>query len=532
MKAKNYSPFSKNTDFSNIDHIVIGSGIGGLTAATWLAKTGKKVVVFERHYVPGGFTHSFKRKKGFQWDVGVHYVGNVGKKGSLRMLFDFITNHKLDWEFMGETYDIIKIGDDTYEFKAGVDNFKKQLIEYFPSEEKAINEYLMLITKASNLGSAFFFEKTFKPFLSASLGWVIRKIYKKYSQKTTLEVLESLTTNKRLIAVLCAQCGNYGLTPKHSSFAAHAIVINHFLEGGYYPIGGTDQLSHHILDNLTSHDGEIYVNAEVQKIVIENKKVKGIIVNDQFIECPNVISNVGVDNTFNKLLSEKEREKCNFNLDSIAPSTGHMCLYVGLDQSDKALNLPKNNLWFHDNEEIDNTFDKINLENASSKFAYISFPSAKDSKWEEKHPNSSTIQALTVGHYDWFKAYEKLPWMKRGKAYEELKTTFKNSMLEKLYELYPQIKGHVISTEVSSPLSTKHFSNYQHGEIYGLAHTPKRFTLPFLRPETKIKGLLLTGQDITIVGVAGAMLSGMLCAITVLKFGVWRLFKEMKDNEK
>jgi all-trans-retinol 13,14-reductase len=113
-----------------------------------------------------------------------------------------------------------------------------------------------------------------------------------------------------------------------------------------------------------------------------------------------------------------------------------------------------------------------------------------------------------------------------------LKEDFEKSMLDKLYELLPQIEGHVVETEVSSPLSTRHFTNHPHGEIYGLAHTPERFGLPFLRPETRIKGLRLAGQDITLVGVAGAMLSGMLAAITILKFRVWKLFREMGRLEK
>jgi monoamine oxidase len=59
------------------DAIVIGSGIGGLGTAALLAKHGgKRVLVLERHYVAGGFTHTFHRPD-YEWDVGVHYVGQV-----------------------------------------------------------------------------------------------------------------------------------------------------------------------------------------------------------------------------------------------------------------------------------------------------------------------------------------------------------------------------------------------------------------------------------------------------------------------
>lgn len=532
MKNKLYQPFSSSTDFSEFDHIIIGSGMGGLTTAVWLAKAGKKVAVLERHYVPGGFTHSFKRKKGYQWDVGVHYVGNVGENGVLKNLFNHLTNSKLEWESMGEVYDVIHMGGDTYNFKAGKENFRRQLKDYFPEDKEAIDKYFTLLEKSNKLGSAFFFEKTFEPFLSKSVGWIIKKMVTKYSQKTTYQVLSSITTNEKLINVLCAQCGNYGLSPKKSSFTAHAMVISHFLEGGFYPKGGAPEISLKTIETLNAFGGKVFINAEVNKINTKNNTVTGIVVNDTLVPCKSVISTIGVRNTFTKLLTIKDKKRCGYNLKKIKPSTSHLCLYIGLNKSDKDLNLPKHNVWFHKSYSIDQNLEPKTIASSANNFAYISFPSAKDAIWKKDNPNKATIQALSVGNFDWFSEYEEKPWMKRGEEYEALKKQFEDSMLQKVLQFFPQIEEHIDVIEVSTPLSTKHFSNYQNGEIYGLEHTPERFSLPFLRFTTKIKGLRLAGQDITLVGVAGAIISGMLCATTILKFKSWKAFKNIKKSNE
>jgi all-trans-retinol 13,14-reductase len=92
------------------DAIVIGSGIGGLASAALLAqRAGKRVLVLERHYTAGGFTHVFHRP-GYEWDVGVHYIGQMGAGAPMRALFDEITEGRLKWNAMPEVYDRIRIG--------------------------------------------------------------------------------------------------------------------------------------------------------------------------------------------------------------------------------------------------------------------------------------------------------------------------------------------------------------------------------------------------------------------------------------
>ena len=131
------------------DAVVIGSGIGGLTTAALLSDLGWKVCVLEQHYTAGGYTHSYDRN-GYEWDVGVHYIGDVGAKTRTRMMFDYLSGDKLKWAPMDDEYDRFYVGDKTFCAKAGKQQFRDNLVRQFPSEEQAIDRYLDLLGQVGN----------------------------------------------------------------------------------------------------------------------------------------------------------------------------------------------------------------------------------------------------------------------------------------------------------------------------------------------------------------------------------------------
>ena len=501
----------------NYDTIIIGSGMGSLTTGAILAKEGQKVLLLERHYTAGGFTHIFKRR-GYEWDVGIHYIGEMQRDTSvIRRLFDYISDSNLKWADMGEVYDRIIIGDKSYDFVKGIQNFKTKIAEYFPGEEKAIEEYVDLVFAANGASQNFFIDKALPPLVSKVSGPMMRRAFHKFSDRTTYDVLKSLTSNEELIKVLSGQYGDYGLPPKKSSFAMHAAVARHYFSGGSFPIGGSSQIVETIDPVIEAAGGTILISAEVSEVIVEKNKATGVKMKDgKIFSAANIISGAGIMTTYGKLLPNEvtAKHKLMDQLQKVQRSVSHACLYIGLEGSPEELELPKTNLWIYpENGDHDTCVDRYVKDiNEPFPVVYISFPSAKDPDWSNRYPGKSTIDIITLVPYEVFADYEGSRWMKRGEEYDALKETIAQRLLDELYKQQPQVKGKVDCYELSSPLTTQHFVNYDKGEIYGIDHTPDRFRQRFLKPRTPIKNFYLTGQDIVTAGIGGALFSGVLTA--------------------
>jgi phytoene dehydrogenase-like protein len=506
----------------NWDAIVIGSGIGGLAVASLLAQHGgKRVLVLERHYVAGGFTHAFHRP-GYDWDVGVHYIGGVHNPASMeRAVFDHLTGGRLEWNRMPDVYDRVVIGDREYEFVAGLERFRKRMKGYFPGEATAIDRYIRAVRSAVRMSGGYFAEKALPRPIARVAGPLLCAPFLRWARQTTADVLGKITTNRELIGVLTAQWGDYGLPPGESSFGVHATIAAHYFEGASFPVGGATSIAAGIAPSIASAGGQIVFSAPVREILLDGgQRAVGVRMEDgREIRAGMVISDAGVWNTFSSLLAPQASGVAPAlkELRSVPASMAHLCLYVGMKQSGAELGLTGTNLWFHPTPDHDANLQRFE-DNPSAPFPllFISSPSAKDLDFERRQPGRATLEVITPAPYDWFARWEETRWKRRGQDYDDFKNHLAERLREGLEQHVPAVRGKIDYAELSTPLSTRHFMNYQRGEAYGVSATPARFRLRCLTPQTAVRNLYLTGQDVCTLGIMGAMMGGVITASVVL----------------
>ena len=520
------------------DVIVVGSGIGGLTNAALLSLLGQKVCVLEQHYTAGGYTHAYERE-GYEWDVGVHYIGEVHKPSTMRRMFDVISEGRLKWAEMDPVYDKVILKDKEFNFIAGRENFVDELAKHFPNERKIIEDYVQLIRKISSETPKFFAGQAMPSWMSKAYNLVRPFLVSKEFFKTTRDVLEGMTQNQELISVLTGQWGNYGQAPADASFLMHALIAKHYLAGGAYPVGGAADIARSIIPTIQKSGGEVFSYADVDEILVKNNSAYGVRMADgSEILAKKVISNAGFMNTIEKLLPKESQQKHKVNTwtDNLHRSSAHLCIYAGFKGTAEELGLNSTNLWIYPDGDHEGNLAKYNADpEAEFPLVYISFPSSKDPDWENRFPGKSTVEIVTPAKMDWFKQWEGTQWQQRGEDYDAFKERLSQRLLEKLFERHPQLRDKLDYFELSTPLSTNWYQKTSGGEMLALDHFVERFKQSCLHPQTPVKNLYMTGSDVMTAGVGGALMGGVMSTMSLLglKKGkqVMDLFKNYQEPE-
>lgn len=512
---------------SRFDTIVIGSGAGGLSTAALLALEGQRVLVLERHAVLGGCLQSFKRQ-GFEWDVGLHYMGEVHRKTSgLYRLFDKVSGGQLEWAPMPENYNRIIVGANSYDHMAGAEAYKDRLKDYFPKDARAIDRYVELVGEAGRAAKCFFGERALPRSASDAAFTKAQTAFMSLAQRTVQDVLDELTDNADLKAVWCGNYGDYCNSPAEASFAIHAMVFSHYIDGASYPVGGSQRIATAMADTVRAAGGACLVAAEVVSIEMSDGCVVGVQTADgSQIRADRVVSAIGISQTV-PLLAHANPELAQ-PLGEVTKSIGttqcFAVLNLGIDIANADLNIHPTNLWVHPSNDLPANLVryKADPEGQPMPLHFIAHPSLRDPSWPERHPKQSTMDICGLTDWSVFERFTGTKWKHRGAEYEDMTARLSEDLLAVALKHYPQISGRIAHAELATPLTFNHFLNRSRGNFMGYEQTPLRFAQRWMRAHGPVKGLFFGGQDVTAAGVSGAMVSGLVAASAVLERDLFR----------
>ncbi|MCP4808038.1 MAG: NAD(P)/FAD-dependent oxidoreductase [Proteobacteria bacterium] len=520
------------------DTVVIGSGMGGMTTASLLAKLGHKVLVLEQHYVPGGFTHTFTRK-GYTWDVGVHAVGEVTDASMTGRLLKDLSGGKLEWTSLGPVYDEFywparHDGEEEFriDFPDTPDGFRNNLIAAFPNEVEAIDTYLRLVREVAGAMKGYYMARIVPNSLAGPAEFLFARTAQKWLTKSTGEVVNALTDDPALRAVMTAQWGYYGSLPENSSFAMQALVVKHFLWGGYYPRGGSGEIAQTLLKTVADAGGWTRIVAPVQEILVENGRAVGVRMDDgEEIRAKRVVSAAGVVSTVKRLLPEavKSQPWAKEAVSGLAAASAHLCLYIGFKGDITKVGASAANKWFYRvySSETDSWEVREDGVPETAPCLYTSFPSLKDPDHDPGPEVRHTGEVVTFVPWSVYEKWSGTTWRKRGEDYDAFKEMVEKALLADFLKCMPELEPLIDYVELSTPISTETFCRPIEGSIYGIEPTPERFENDHLKPRARLPGLFFSGSEVTTVGVMGAMMGGVLCAAAIEPMGVFNHIRKL-----
>ncbi len=505
------------------DAIVIGSGAGGLTAALALARAGKRVVVFEQHYLPGGWCHSFSLE-GHQFSPGVHYIGELGPGGYMRAIYEGlgVANDLLFHELNPDGFDHIRVGRERFDIPKGKARFAERLSERFPRERAGIHAFLDISERIARELMSGVSARGWKE--KATLPWRLRNTFR-YGWMSLERFMGGLVSDPMLKAILGMQAGDHGLPPSRVPTAMHATILAHYFDGGWYPRGGAKSLPRAFIRQLRAHGGELHLSTPVARILTEgsgpSQRTVGVRLADGTeVRAPVVISNADPHVTLGRLVGREQLSPATQKkLDRVKYSVSALSLFMAAELDPKAAGLDSGNLWYARTPDLEAIYKLAEQRTLSGDLqlpgVFLTTTTLKDPTKQKGRLH--TMESFAFVSYEPFARWAQTEYGSRPEDYARMKDDLTERMLDSIDEFVPGLRERVVFKALGTPLTNVHYCEATRGNLYGTEKTLRNLPPLGFSIKTELPGLWMCGASTLGHGVAGATISGLAVAKAVLR---------------
>lgn len=505
------------------DAIVIGSGVGGLSAALKIARSGCSVLVLEAMTAFGGYLKPFHRK-GYTFDTGLHLVGRVAKEDTFATLLEELgLGNALEFiELNPEGFDRYIFPDYELKLGKGKERLVDQLITDFPKEEQAIMKFFKIFDK---IVKATTDTGTMEGGLLSKLVYILKNpVMIKYSRVPYQRLLDGVTSDRRLQAALAANCAYYGIPPSKASTIIAILVWDHFLNGAYYPKGGSGVFRDTFVNSLQNCGAVLKNRSRVLSI---DRQRNEFIVNTESEEqygARVVISNADPVITFQHLVkSEIIPPQIKSKVNGLRPSGGSFIAFLGTNLDLPSLGITDAAIHHFDKFDInsiyEDCFSPIPSEYKDCSYFFMTCSSLKDPGGGHAPKGYHNVAILTGINYNYFKNWVNLPSMKRGKDYQHLKEEIGKRLISAAERYIPSLSQNLDFVEYATPLTNEYWVNAVKGGCYGPLLTPDQVGPGrFMAQTAGIEGLFLAGAGTHCCGVMACLQSGLLAGTKAVKY--------------
>jgi phytoene dehydrogenase-like protein len=448
------------------DTIIIGAGMSGLAAGVRLAHFGRRVCILERHSAIGGL-NSFYQQRGRTYDVGLHAITNYTPKGTrtgpLAKLFRQLRVAWEDWALVPQLGSAIIFPNAILRFSNDFGLLESEVRWRFPRQTDNFRRLVASLHDYGQFGQSG-------------------------ADRSARKVVAETIDDPLLAEMIFCPILFYGGAREHDiEFDQFSILFRSiFLEGLARPLAGIQRILKMLAGRFKEHGGELRLRAGVEKIVVKDGAVEKVVLEDgSELEARNVLSSAGWAETM-RLCNDKRPDDQPHGRISLLESISV------LNAMPRTLGYDQTIVFYNDSETFhyEKPDDLIDLRSGTvcspNNFAY-------------PEPLDEGIMRITA-----LANYERWATLEPD-AYRQAKRDWYDRLVASAVRFVPDFRPAVVETDVFTPRTIQRFTGHAEGAVYGAAQKRHDGT-------SHLKNLFICGNDQGLVGVVGAIISGISIA--------------------